>query len=122
MVQSLFRSVIWKYPVEVIPCMPLSLTEAKKILHEKGYSQVQTVGETLRIETIAKGDDTIDYKLLLRYDERELGLLVEEAWERNTLNLPSDQKDITLTWENEYPATFIQKKIEELEELLKIKG
>ena len=92
-----------------------------KVLHENGYSQVRTEGNALKIETTAQGDDTIEYKLLLRYDEKELGLLVEGAWEQNTLNMPGDRKDITLTWENEYPATFIQKKIEELEELLKLK-
>ena len=101
--------------------MPLSLTEAKKVLHDNGYSQVRTEGNALKIETVAKGDDPIDYKLLLKYVENGLGIVVEGAWERNPMNMPSAENDITLTWENEYPAMFIQKKIEELEELLKLK-
>ena len=115
------KTTICKYPVDIFASMPLSISEAKKVLDQNGYSQVRTEGNALKIETVAKDDDTIEYKLVLRYDEKELGLMVESAWERNTLNMPSNQKDITLTWENEYPATFIQKKIEELEELLKLK-
>jgi len=97
------------------------MTEAKKALHDNGYSQVRAEGNALKIETVAKGDDPIEYKLLLKYDEKELGIVVEGAWERNTMNMPAVENDITLTWENEYPATFIQKKIEALEELLKLK-
>jgi hypothetical protein len=114
-------TVSWKYPFNIIPFMPLSLTEAKKVLHDKGYSKVNMEGNALKIETIAKGDDPIEYKLLLKYDERELGIVVEGAWERNPMNMPPAENDITLTWENEYPAMFIQKKIEELEGLLKLK-
>ncbi|MFI5448896.1 MAG: hypothetical protein ACHQ03_03905 [Candidatus Bathyarchaeia archaeon] len=101
--------------------MRLSLTEAKKVLHDNGYSQVRMEGNALKIETIAQGDDPIEYKLLLKYDEKELGIVVEGAWELNPMNVPAAENDITLTWENEYPAMFIQKKIEELEELLKLK-
>ena|SRR5271167_5065988 len=99
--------------------MPLSLTEAKKILGDNGYSEVRTEGNTLKIKTIAKGNDPIEYKLLLKYDEKEL--VVDGAWELNPNNIPPAENDITLTWENDYPAMFIQKKIEELEELLKLK-
>ncbi len=101
--------------------MRLSLIEARKVLHDSGYSQVRTEGTALKIETIAKGDDPIEYRLLLKYDEKELGIVVEGAWELNPMNVPAAENDITLTWENEYPAMFIQKKIEELEELLKLK-
>ena len=101
--------------------MRLSLIEARKVLRDHGYSNLSTEGNTLRIETIAKGDDPIEYKLQLKYEEKELGIMVDSAWERNTSNMPGSEKDITLTWENEYPAMFIQKKIEELEELLKLK-
>ena len=100
--------------------MPLSLTEAKKVLHDNGYSRVRTEGNALKIETIAKGDDPIEYKLLLRYDDKALGIVVEGAWELSLMNMPAEN-DITLTWENEYPEMFIQKKIEELEGLLKLK-
>ncbi|MGO9644224.1 MAG: hypothetical protein ACLPY5_05700 [Candidatus Bathyarchaeia archaeon] len=99
--------------------MPLSLTEAKKVLDDNGYSQVWTEENALKIKTIAKGNDPIEYKLLLKYDEKEL--VVESASELNLNNIPAAENDITLTWENDYPATFIQKEIEELEELLKLK-
>ena len=101
--------------------MPLSLTEAMKVLRDNGYGHVRTEGNTLKIETMAKGDGPIEYKLLLKYAEKELGIVVKSAWELNPMNIPAAENDITLTWENEYPASFIQKKIEELEELLKLK-
>jgi hypothetical protein len=101
--------------------MPVSLAEAKKILHEHGFSQVRKEGNALRIETIAKGDDPVEYRLVLKYDEKQPEIVVEGAWVRGIIDKPGEENDITLTWEDDNSSTFIEEKVAQLERLLKVR-
>ena len=101
--------------------MPVSLVEAKKILHDNGFSQVRKEGNTLRIETTANADDPREYRLVLKYDEKQPEIVVEGAWVRSIMDAPGDENDITLTWENDNSSTYIERKIDQLERLLKLR-
>jgi hypothetical protein len=101
--------------------MPLSLAEATKVLHENGFPQVRREGNALRIETIAKGDDPVEYRLVLKYAEKQPEIVVEGAWVRSIMDKPGDENDITLTWENDNASTFIEEKVAQLERLLKVR-
>ena len=101
--------------------MPVSLVEAMRILQDHGFSQVRKEGNALRIETTAKGDGPVEYRLVLEYDEKQSEIVVEAAWVRSIMDKPSDENDITLTWENDNSSTFIEEKIEKLERLLKLR-
>jgi len=101
--------------------MPMSLVEAMRILHENGFSQVRKEGNALRIETTSKGDGPVEYRLVLKYDEKQPEIFIEAAWVRSMMDQPSDENDITLTWENDNASTFIEEKIEQLERLLRLR-